>query len=256
MKQSCLFYRGQCSGIASLPSLVSSPKPMQLSKTSRPLIPLCRHEFQFFFLRNKMRNKAPRKKLCTSERVDIPPLHYMIVEDSRCFQGCFFFCKDFQKINPVGRIFNLKPPRIWRFFFRWIRSFSPNTDWEHHLIFVLNKKKLPKIIIIECTRTHFLSYDLFSCTSGWHTWPYVRCLWHTFSITWLEWGLLPNSSGDWSRPRSWSRNSEWQAFGDPQWSPRIALIPNVEVIETVGQMCWNHQKAANHDDEVAVFGVL
>lgn len=68
-----------------------------------------------FFLRNKMRNKAPRKKLCTSERVDIPPLHYMIVEDSRCFQGCFF-CKDFQKINPVGRIFNLKPPRIWRFF--------------------------------------------------------------------------------------------------------------------------------------------
>lgn len=43
-----------------------------------------------FFLRNKMRNKAPRKKLCTSERVDIPPLHYMIVEDSRCFQGCFF----------------------------------------------------------------------------------------------------------------------------------------------------------------------
>lgn len=156
-----------------------------------------------------MRNKAPRKKLCASQRVDIPPLHDMIVQDSRCFQGWFFF-KDFQKINPVGRIFNLKPPL--RRFFSVESEVSARTLTQNiTCFFVLNKKNLQKhhhrmhpdaLFFLWCFFLHqWLAY-LALCSVS-----LAYLLYHMAGM-----GLLPNSSGDWSRPRSWSRNSEWHSF--------------------------------------------
>ena len=137
-------------------------------------------------------------------------------------------------------------------FFPLNQKFPPEHWLRTSLAFLFWTKRICKTIIIECTRTHFFPMMFFPAPVAGILGPMfgvfgIPSLSHGWngSSTQFLWWLVPTSE---LKPEHWVT----QLLALTNCSPRIALIPNVEVIETVGQMCWNHQKVANHDDEVAV----